>query len=195
MTRTCGDCRACCYPLGIPELKKPCYEWCKHVGPKGSPGCTIYEQRPEPCKTYQCYWLADPTFPEEYRPDKAGFIVDFSSQSIKGKPVIYMREVRRGAMDTVLAMRVGKALMTAFVVLVQTPTKMVVANPDLKDVIVVDEYVIRESPRRICCGAKVVDTQFRGQPLVIEPFDDGSYRLHPRSQTCTPSPTRTSPST
>lgn len=52
---TCGSCTMCCKLMGVPELEKPPGEWCKHCDPKV--GCTIYDDRPESCKDFECLWL------------------------------------------------------------------------------------------------------------------------------------------
>lgn len=52
---TCGSCTMCCKLMGVPELDKPPGEWCKHCDPKV--GCTIYDDRPESCKDFECLWL------------------------------------------------------------------------------------------------------------------------------------------
>ena len=54
--RTCGDCTLCCQVLDIPELTKPAGRLCVHA----NAGCNIYPDRPEPCRTFTCGWLATP---------------------------------------------------------------------------------------------------------------------------------------
>ena len=69
----CGNCRLCCklFRIEEPELVKPCHEWCKHSCDKG---CAIYDERPETCRKFSCWWLAG-DYPEKYRPDKVGVVV------------------------------------------------------------------------------------------------------------------------
>lgn len=69
--RTCGDCTLCCQVLDIPELAKPAGRLCVHA----NAGCTIYPDRPKPCRTFTCGWLATPGLGEAWRPDIAGFLV------------------------------------------------------------------------------------------------------------------------
>ena len=74
----CGDCRACCRALGIEELKKPEWQMCGHA--KQGKGCTIYADRPQSCKIYECMWRSsqdDPSpWPIKMRPDRCGVIFD-----------------------------------------------------------------------------------------------------------------------
>lgn len=71
--RGCEDCTLCCKVLGVEELDKPAGRWCRHcdVGK----GCTIYEQRPQECRDFRCLFLAVETFPEEWRPNRAHFVL------------------------------------------------------------------------------------------------------------------------
>jgi hypothetical protein len=69
--RRCGECTLCCtYPrIGAPDgtdWKKP-WITCKHcLGRK----CSIYEDRPDPCRQFECLWLIDTFIPKKFRPDK-----------------------------------------------------------------------------------------------------------------------------
>jgi uncharacterized cysteine cluster protein YcgN (CxxCxxCC family) len=73
--RTCDSCTACCEGWLNGEAhghtfypSKPCFFLNK--------GCTIYEDRPEnPCKSYDCAWLAEDTFPMWMRPDLSKIII------------------------------------------------------------------------------------------------------------------------
>lgn len=66
--RTCGECTLCCKHLAVTELSKPPNQWCQHcdVGH----GCRIYSDRPEGCRKFECLWLQNETFPEDFRPDR-----------------------------------------------------------------------------------------------------------------------------
>jgi hypothetical protein len=68
----------CCTYLRIAtpdgdDWKKP-WITCKHcLGRK----CSIYEDRPEPCRAFECLWLADSFIPKKFRPDKVNaFLVE-----------------------------------------------------------------------------------------------------------------------
>ena len=75
MARECGECTLCCTLLPVPVLEKPANTDC--VNCKG--GCTIYETRPMPCRTYHCEWLKG-EFPEEMRPDKTHVVFEAMSE-------------------------------------------------------------------------------------------------------------------
>ncbi len=69
----CGNCRLCCKLFSIDdgEVQKQCNEWCKHSCDKG---CAIYDERPETCRKFSCWWL-DGGYSEEWRPDKVGITI------------------------------------------------------------------------------------------------------------------------
>jgi hypothetical protein len=79
-SRSCDGCTKCCdgYLYGIAHGKRflpgrPCHF-------KKESGCSIYESRPEnPCKNYQCAWLADKEkkFPEWMKPDVSNVICTY----------------------------------------------------------------------------------------------------------------------
>jgi len=84
----CGECDACCKVFHIEELDKPQFVPCKHLGKTVACGaCTIYEDRPHVCRTYQCAYLAaheDPFLSDylpyflekEFRPNTLGIVFD-----------------------------------------------------------------------------------------------------------------------
>lgn len=69
--RVCGPCTLCCTVLEIPELAKGPGTPCRHLGA----GCGIYPDRPTPCRTFTCGWLALEALGEAWRPDVAGFLI------------------------------------------------------------------------------------------------------------------------
>ena len=71
--RRCGTCGLCCKILPIPHFQKPAGPWCVHSRP--GKGCSIYAERPEPCREFVCGWLRIPEMGEELRPDRCHFIV------------------------------------------------------------------------------------------------------------------------
>lgn len=71
--RICGPCTLCCKVLGIPEVPTPADVWCPHAH-KGN-GCDIYADRPEPCRSFVCAWLAG-ELPLWARPDKIHGVVN-----------------------------------------------------------------------------------------------------------------------
>ena len=72
-TRTCDGCTLCCKILGVDELQKPANAWCAHC--ERTKGCSIYAERPPSCQTFQCLFLAVAAFPEEWRPNRAHFVL------------------------------------------------------------------------------------------------------------------------
>ena len=71
--RDCGECTLCCKVLGIAALDKPLGRWCPHCAL--GKGCTVYETRPEECRTFDCLWLQRETLGPEWRPDRAKFVL------------------------------------------------------------------------------------------------------------------------
>lgn len=67
--RPCGDCIACCVVAKIdtPELQKPEGVVCSKCSGKA---CTIYDHRPEVCRTFNCAWKRIPSMPIETRPER-----------------------------------------------------------------------------------------------------------------------------
>jgi hypothetical protein len=63
----------CCKLTEIAELNKPQDVWCRHF--KSGTGCTIYGERPPVCRTFQCVWTLDPQLGEDWRPDRAKFVL------------------------------------------------------------------------------------------------------------------------
>lgn len=77
-TRYCDECTACCQGWHSSNIRghdmypgRPCHFF--------SNKCTIYDFRPDSCKSYRCAWLNDDRseFPEWFRPDLAGVICDW----------------------------------------------------------------------------------------------------------------------
>lgn len=78
----CGSCTLCCTVMRVDMAPaKPAYETCRHCT---SAGCGIYEQRPEPCRGFQCLWLASQmsealSLPAALRPDRCGVAIDVNA--------------------------------------------------------------------------------------------------------------------
>lgn len=77
----CGSCTLCCKVMGIDSdwLKKAPDTWCSKCDKKK--GCTVYDDRPEDCREFECLWLVsqrDPemeSFPLSLRPDKSKVVL------------------------------------------------------------------------------------------------------------------------
>jgi hypothetical protein len=77
--RQCGSCNLCCDILEVTAVDKPVNELCRHwaVGQ----GCTIYDQRPQMCRSFTCAWLQS-HLGEEWYPVTAGMVVHFSQDAV-----------------------------------------------------------------------------------------------------------------
>jgi hypothetical protein len=75
--RACGSCTMCCKVFKIGELNKPAGRWC--VNARAGVGCVIHDDRPNACRMFQCMWLASPDMPDEWKPDRARFVVSIEA--------------------------------------------------------------------------------------------------------------------
>lgn len=116
MTRSCGDCRACCTALQIDglEAEKPAGQVC----PNGGAPCAAYATRPSACGAYACEWLREERMPRSWRPDRSGIILDriepdpataAGKLDAQGVPWLNVREARPGA----FAARSARAVLSA----------------------------------------------------------------------------------
>ncbi|MHC4371359.1 MAG: hypothetical protein ACYSW8_27415 [Planctomycetota bacterium] len=118
-SRRCGNCTTCCIvmdttaadPAGIAHAK--CGKLC-------SGGCSIYDDRPEFCKTYQCTWLRG-YFSNADRPDRIGVIVEAQETSFGPTWVIH------AVHQTALKQERGKRI---YDTLVSTGKPVIVLNTD-----------------------------------------------------------------
>ncbi len=74
--KSCGGCGACCKLAEIVELKKPAHVTCEHY--VAAQGCSIYADRPGACRVFECGYLQNPELGDEWRPDRAGFMLYFA---------------------------------------------------------------------------------------------------------------------
>lgn len=77
--RTCDGCTMCCKLLEIDVLDKPRGQWCAHCDT--SSGCTIYDERPEPCRIFHCGYLRLAQLDERWIPSKAKFLINFEERA------------------------------------------------------------------------------------------------------------------
>ncbi len=78
----CGICVLCCKLMGVKgevrgvPINKPRAGWCQHC--QIGVGCKVYDDRPEPCRTFRCLWLEGREegveMPDELRPDRCGVV-------------------------------------------------------------------------------------------------------------------------
>ena len=78
-SRQCGSCSLCCDVLEVAAVGKPVNELCKHwqVGT----GCTIYNHRPQMCRSFSCAWLQG-HFSDDWFPDQARMVLHFSNGAV-----------------------------------------------------------------------------------------------------------------
>jgi hypothetical protein len=77
--RQCGSCTSCCTLLEVTEVGSAVNEWCKHC--EAGKGCTIYDQRPQMCRSFSCAWLQG-HLNDDWYPEKAGMVVHFSQDAV-----------------------------------------------------------------------------------------------------------------
>ena len=71
--RTCASCTLCCKILAIPEVPTPRDAWCGNCAV--GKGCRVYDQRPEPCRTFYCGFLIWDAVPDHWFPARAKIVV------------------------------------------------------------------------------------------------------------------------
>ena len=80
--RKCGPCSACCT---APSLRargaKEFDQICPHRATGKKNGCAIYNERPEDCQVYTCFWR-EGFLKTIHRPDKLGVILDTGDASL-----------------------------------------------------------------------------------------------------------------
>lgn len=136
MSRSCGECVACCVYYNIDEVsfkKKaftPCQKLAEQPDMEEEPtkgrytsttdkNCTIHdsEEKPAVCNDFNCYWLLG-NGDEEDRPDKIGIVID---RSKKIENAHEAKALWRGAEDTPEAIemieRMSRDLGTPIIVL------------------------------------------------------------------------------
>lgn len=77
--RSCDGCTMCCKLLSIDVLDKPRGKWCPHCNVKH--GCTIYADRPAPCRSFHCGYLRIKELDELWKPAKAKFLINYEDKA------------------------------------------------------------------------------------------------------------------
>ncbi|MBR0907111.1 YkgJ family cysteine cluster protein [Bradyrhizobium liaoningense] len=77
--RQCGSCNACCDILEVAAVDKPVNQLCRHW--QTGTGCTIYDRRPQMCRSFVCAWLQG-HLDESWFPAQAGLVVHFSQDAV-----------------------------------------------------------------------------------------------------------------
>jgi hypothetical protein len=95
VTRTCGECTACCKTHAVFSINKEPNTWCAHctIGV----GCKRYDSRPEECREFACAWLTGEG-KEDERPDKSKCVLGIDPVSEIGD-AFTIHEMRAGALD------------------------------------------------------------------------------------------------
>lgn len=73
VVRGCGPCQMCCRVFPVPEAGKFNTDRCSRLIVRK--GCSVYPDRPQPCRDFFCLWTRDASLGEEWRPDIAGFVL------------------------------------------------------------------------------------------------------------------------
>lgn len=99
--KACGACGLCCKLIGVQSIAKPQFVWCKSYS-KGV-GCKVYEDRPDDCRSFVCYWMHTPNLGEDWRPDRCGFVMHIAEGGARlnievdpSAPQTWRREPFRG---------------------------------------------------------------------------------------------------
>lgn len=93
MARECGGCTMCCKVMHVPELEKPAGIWCPHCAV--GEGCGIYDERPKPCRDFECLWLQDDgrVLLDADRPDRIGVVFWIATDGAVTKASGQLRDV------------------------------------------------------------------------------------------------------
>jgi hypothetical protein len=123
--RSCGDCDACCTALAVDDHEdgpKPAGVRCPSLRSSArrlARGCLIYATRPASCRDYECGWLQG-LMPDDFRPDRVGFIIDPWHPPDGSRDGVLFRELRPGALDSEPALAAREAIVDEVVVLMHT---------------------------------------------------------------------------
>lgn len=84
--RVCGGCQLCCrlLPVHLDDQYKPAGTRCRHL--RYGKGCSIHANRPLPCRTWSCRWLADPDTTGMPRPDRCHYVIDMMADEMVLQP-------------------------------------------------------------------------------------------------------------
>lgn len=71
--RKCDNCTMCCQLLPVPVVNENINTTCQYC--KNSE-CSIYKNRPEACKEFNCEWLLNDDMSDDLRPDRCNVIFE-----------------------------------------------------------------------------------------------------------------------
>ena len=144
--KQCGDCALCCKVMAIEQLAKPVNAWCTHCKP--GRGCLIYPDRPGECRSFSCLWLVKPLLDEQWKPNKARFVLTTSADGIEvrcdpGFPEAWRREpYGSGLRQLAIA---GETRDVAVIVIVGRRTILLTPDQEFDlGIVGPDERIVRE---------------------------------------------------
>lgn len=79
LMQSCDKCTYCCKMLRIKETKSNPNSVCRFCNDSG---CSIYDERPESCKTFLCAWKQMENVSLDLRPDKCFMLFEKWSDSV-----------------------------------------------------------------------------------------------------------------
>lgn len=59
--------------MAVAALDKPAGRWCRRFSKAA--GCSIYADRPDDCRVFNCLWLLTDALGPEWKPSVAGFVL------------------------------------------------------------------------------------------------------------------------
>jgi hypothetical protein len=82
--------------MEVKSMDKPVGQWCVEIGSYPGSGCTIYDNRPQECRDFECIWLqsqkTDKPWPMELKPNVCRVVF-----SIQGEQMIMFVDPQRPA--------------------------------------------------------------------------------------------------
>jgi hypothetical protein len=89
--RSCDGCTTCCKLLKVEAFNKPMQQWCEHC--RIGRGCTIYDARPDDCRTFYCGWVLDGGIGDEWNPRHSKMVIKFENN----RTLVLVDKDRKGA--------------------------------------------------------------------------------------------------
>ncbi|MBR0694563.1 YkgJ family cysteine cluster protein [Bradyrhizobium lablabi] len=77
--RQCGSCSLCCTVLEVTDVRKPVNQVCQYCDL--GKGCTIYDDRPRMCRSFNCVWVQG-HLGDDWYPDQIGMVLHFGLDAL-----------------------------------------------------------------------------------------------------------------
>jgi hypothetical protein len=130
--RSCGTCTMCCKVFPLPSVhNKTAGVWCRDCKP--GQGCGVWNTRPDVCSAFYCNYFFDATMSDEWRPDRAKFVITQEAGGIwlsivtdAQNTTAWKREPYGSRLRAVAAQRMAQNLGLLWI----TPTQKFVVTPD-----------------------------------------------------------------